>query len=798
MPLNSKTVILATISSAFFTFSTQSNAATNHSNHLTLSKETCSAPKSDKNKTNAEQTQASEDPNALPINVEADKLTIKKDKKAVYSGHVSVTQGNRSLKANTVTLDQQVNTISAEGSVVFSNGVFEGMSDKATHKINSDQMSLENTTYKFLCQPGRGHAVYISQTGKAVYQIEDGSITSCPDGDNSWRMVASDISIDQNTETATFYNPRFEIQKVPIVYLPWLSMPIGNNRKTGFLYPTVAYGSSDGYQFDIPIYFNLHPQLDLTTHVHHMSKRGTQLNNNFRYLSAYGAGEIDLEYLNHDKKYPEDGKRWAFHYTHSGIINTSWLVNIDYAKASDIDYFTEFNSNIGTREEGQLIQQARATYRSDHWDMGVLARSFQLLTDSNNPPYQLLPQLSFTYRGPSLFNYLDFQVNSSVSRFETKDKTRPSATRINVVPEFSLPIANTWGQWTTQVKLFNTYYEQDLNKDIIGIPGPDNVYRNLESQVYRFIPQLSSEIGVTFDRPAYFLDGYTQTFEPKIQYLFVPNKTQNNIAWYDTTLLQVEYYGLFRPRRYSGLDYIAPENQISYGTTTRLFDAGFKERLSLSFGQIFYMDKSFKSISPFDTATKLPRSNYSAWAVEADFNITDNWFYHGGIQYDVDSRDVQVGSNTLEYRFDKGFIQTNYRYVSKQYIDNTVTFDTKGITDTGISQLGLLSSYKITPKWSVSGQYFYDFTIDKKIEWATKLTYTSDCWYLGLNYSMQLNNWTPSFQNYPNAKPVYEDNFGINFGITGFGSKKGTESGMYSSQPKNTTLVYGRPFFLNN
>ncbi|MGX6671639.1 LPS assembly protein LptD, partial [Vibrio cholerae] len=90
-----------------------------------------------------------------------------------------------------------------------------------------------------------------------------GSITSCPDGDNAWRMRASSIDVDQNEEIATFYNPRLEVQNVPVFYLPYLTVPIGDTRKTGFLYPTASYGSRNGYSFEVPIYWNLAPQYDL-------------------------------------------------------------------------------------------------------------------------------------------------------------------------------------------------------------------------------------------------------------------------------------------------------------------------------------------------------------------------------------------------------------------------------------------------------------------------------------------------------------------------------------------------------
>ncbi len=61
------------------------------------------------------------------------------------------------------------------------------------------------------------------------------------------------------------------------------------------------------------------------------------------------------------------------------------------------------------------------------------------------------------------------------------------------------------------------------------------------------------------------LNGYTQTLEPQLQYLYIPDKDQSIIGLYDSAPLQDDYAGLFRDQRYSGLDRIAEANQYSWG-----------------------------------------------------------------------------------------------------------------------------------------------------------------------------------------------------------------------------------------
>ncbi|MBU2895232.1 LPS assembly protein LptD [Vibrio hepatarius] len=730
-----------------------------------------------------------------PVNVDADHLEAINGDKATYSGNVTVTQGKKRMKADNVTVHQKDNIVVAEGNVIFSDGQLKTISDKAVHDLNTEEVTLENTNYKFLCEPGRGEAVYVAKTGKAIYEVEDGTITSCPEGDSSWRMRASSIDIDQNEEEATFYNPRFEIQNVPVFYLPFLTVPIGDTRKTGFLYPTVSYGSSDGFEMEVPIYWNLAPNYDLETTIKSMQNRGTQLNSEFRYLSDFGYSTIKSEYLPDDDKYPEQGDRWGVQWQHSGIFQENWKFGIDYSKVSDIRYFTDTGSGLGNQSDGQLLQEAVVTYRSSNWDASLLTRDFQLLTESSNTPYRLLPQLEFNYYAPEVMRYLDFDLTSHISQFDTDDPEKPSATRVHVEPGLKIPLGTSWGTWTTEARLLSTYYQQDLNG--LNLTELSSEGYNLKESTSRVIPEFRTHAGITLERDTVIFDNYTQTLEPQVQYLYVPEKDQSDIYLYDTTLLQTDYYGLFRSRKYSGVDRIAAANQFSYGASTRFFDNQYKERLNISFGQIFYLDKDTKNSTLTDEDSK---SNYSAWAIEMDFNYDDYLFYHGGLQYDIDTSELQLGNSTLEYSFGNGYIQGNYRYVTREYIENTLDNidDLDSITENGISQAGVLASYQLTRKWSASGQYFYDLTTENSLEWLAGINYRSDCWYVGFSYSNQLKSWDPDFSSYPNSTPTYENNFSISFGIIGFGTNIGSDSGATGTTGANNSLGYGRPFFLNN
>lgn len=730
-------------------------------------------------------TSSSDDDLNQEVVITSDKLEAVNGDKAVYSGNVKVTQGKKSISADTMTLHQQDSVAVAEGNVKMTDGNVEATSDKVTNNLNDDTFSLENTQYKFTCQQGRGEAAYIAKTGQAMYELEDGSITSCPEGDDSWRLVASDIKVDQNEEMATLINPRFEILNVPVAYFPYLTLPIGETRKSGFLFPSVSYGSDDGFETEVPYYWNIAPNLDLTFTTQYIQERGVKYNADFRYLtSSLGEGQISGEIINSDSNY-SDERRWAMQFEHSGLLDKHWLIDVDYSKVSDNDYFQDFSTDIGSRDEGYLTQSGSVAYRSANWDMALKVKDFQVLED-DTAAYQMAPQLAYNYYAP-LVRHLNFDVKSQATRFVIDDASQPDATRLHVEPGFSIPLNSTWATWTTEARYLSTYYHQDIDNIT-----DSTLQSELNSEVSRNIPEFRSHAGVFFERPLDWFGGYTQSFEPQVQYLYIKNTDQSDIYNYDTTILQTDYYGLFRDRKYSSIDKIAAANQVSYGATTRFFDSDYKERANIAFGQIYYIDKDTK-ITDDDDA-----SSYSSWAVEADFNFSDNLFYHGGVQYDVDGRAMQLANSTIEYQMPKGFVQANYRYVSLDYIEDNLSYDDYStITSDGISQAGLVGTYQVTNRWSAAGQYYYDTTEHVSMEWLASVKYSSDCWYMTVSYSKQLTGWDGDTVG-GTSHAEYDNNVGINFGIQGFATNKRNESAQKMLDDSDMSIEYGRPFYLSN
>ncbi|MBZ4341082.1 hypothetical protein LAM87_22675, partial [Mycobacterium tuberculosis] len=89
---------------------------------------------------------------------------------------------------------------------------------------------------------GRGTADLMKQRGENRYTIlENGSFTSCLPGSDTWSVVGSEVIHDREEQVAEIWNARFKLGSVPIFYSPYLQLPVGDKRRSGFLIPNAKY-----------------------------------------------------------------------------------------------------------------------------------------------------------------------------------------------------------------------------------------------------------------------------------------------------------------------------------------------------------------------------------------------------------------------------------------------------------------------------------------------------------------------------------------------------------------------------
>ncbi|MBS0851996.1 LPS assembly protein LptD [Enterobacter sp. JGM127] len=727
------------------------------------------------------------DTNDLPVTITANNAKGNYPDNAVFHGNVDIAQGNSRLQADEVQLHQKqpdgaaepVRTVDALGNVHYDDNQVILKGPKGWANLNTKDTNVWEGDYQMVGRQGRGNADLMKQRGENRYTIlENGTFTSCLPGSNTWSVVGSEVIHDREEQVAEIWNARFKLGPVPIFYSPYLQLPVGDKRRSGFLIPNAKYSTSNYFEFYLPYYWNIAPNMDATITPHYIHKRGNIMwENEFRYLSQAGAGVMELDYLPSDDVYRDDAKnnpsgddrhRWLFYWQHAGVMDQVWRFNVNYTKVSDPSYFNDFDSKYGSSTDGYATQIFSAGYAVQNFNATVSTKQFQVFNTQTRSTYAAEPQLDVNWYQNDVGPF-DTRVYAQAVHFVNTNDDMPESTRLHLEPTINLPLSNNWASLDTEAKLMATHYQQE-NTDYYN----SNNENQLKDSVNRTLPQFKMDGKLIFERDMNLANGYTQTLEPRMQYLYVPYRDQSNIQNYDSSFLQSDYSGLFRDRTYGGLDRIASANQLTTGVTSRVYDDAQVERFNVSVGQIYYFTESRTG----DDNVQWEDDNKTGslvWAGDTYWRMTDRWGLRGGVQYDTRLNNVSTGSGTIEYRRDEDrLVQLSYRYASPEYIRATLPRDSRDTTwnaaqyKDGISQVGGTASWPIADRWSVVGAYYFDTNTSKPADQMVGLQYNSCCYAITVGYERKLNGWDTTRQ-----QSEYDKVIGFNIELRGLSSNYG-------------------------
>lgn len=719
------------------------------------------------------------DTNTLPVTITADNAKGNYPDDAVFSGNVDINQGNSRLLADEVQLHQKqpegaaepVRTVDALGNVHYDDNQVILKGPKAWSNLNTKDTNVWEGDYQMVGRQGRGKADLMKQRGENRYTIlENGTFTSCLPGSDTWSVVGSEVIHDREEQVAEIWNARFKLGPVPVFYSPYLQLPVGDKRRSGFLIPNAKYSSNNYFEFYLPYYWNIAPNMDATITPHYIHKRGNIMwENEFRYLTHAGEGLMELDYLPSDKVYEDehptegDRHRWLYYWQHAGVMDQVWRFNVNYTKVSDPNYFNDFSSKYGSSTDGYATQIFSAGYAVKNFDATVSTRQFQVFSSQNASTYGAEPQLDVNWYQNDVGPF-DTRIYGQAVHFVNTNSDMPEATRVHLEPTINLPVSNDWASLDTEVKLMATHYQQD-NLDTYNAANGTN----LEESVNRTLPQFKMDGKLVFERDMNWSEGYTQTLEPRAQYLYVPYRDQSKINNYDSSLLQSDYSGLFRDRTYGGLDRIASANQVTTGVTTRVYDDASVERFNASVGQIYYFTESRTGDDNINWE-KNNKTGSLVWAGDTYWRMTDRWGLRGGLQYDTRLDNVATSSAAIEYRRDEDrMVQLSYRYASPEYIQATLpNFSNADQYKEGISQVGGTASWPIADRWSIVGAYYFDTNQSKAADQMLGLQYSSCCYAIRVGYERKLNGW-----DVDKNQSEYDNVIGFNIELRGLSSNYG-------------------------
>lgn len=664
-----------------------------------------------------------------PISLEADDVEADGDDLVTLSGNAEVTQGRQTIVADSLQYYQESERVVANGNV-------EMISDKGDY-LSSQSIDVhvptqigQLTDAEFKLSKGltrangidtveihsRGAAGVLSLEGEGMVRLENASYTTCPEGNDSVMLAASELTLDQIGGVGTARNATVRFKGLPIFYLPYISFPLNDERKTGFLTPGFGADEESGNIIEFPWYWNIAKNQDATITPRYFTDRGFQVGAEYRLRTQNSSAYIYGEVLPDDELFGDDRSLLTFQYSHQ--LTERLSAKINYNDVSDIDYFNDLRNEVRYFSATYVPRDVQLNYSHDYFNLNARANEYQIIDDrvnANNAPYERLPSISFNTKFPKGPYGLEYGVNASYTNFNSE--SRIEGTRTAITPYIELPLKNIWGYVKPALSINSRSYSLD------------NVAEGAEDSPSFTVPILSVDTGVYFEKNTqWFGKSALQTLEPRLFYVYAPEENQDDVNTFDTSQVSLNNFSnIFRSNRFFGEDRVGDTNQITLGVTSKIIDNETgDQRVTASIGQLYLLDDLEVGLRPNQAPIEKGLGDLLA---ELRTESAGPWTTYSFLQYNHEDGDFRTARFTLGYEpKDDSRKNINMGYYRSEVGDRVV------------DQLTLNANWPISDRWQFFGSERYSIEDSESLFRTVGVEYNGCCWKLRFIGANRINS----------------------------------------------------------
>ena len=634
------------------------------------------------------------DPEDPRIEISSDSGDLARSGDAELSGNVQIRMGQRLLTADAATVNAEKRSIQVSGRTGYLDPTVRVTGEGGSFASGNGE--FKGASFELLDGSGRGAAKSAQLQNETRLDLQGVRFTVCPPGNDDWQLRADSISLDQKSSTGTGRNVRLDFLGVPILYTPWISFPVGDQPKSGLLFPGIGSGGNSGTQVVVPWYWHIAPNYDATFTSRYFSSRGYRIDPEFRYLTPRSRGTLEAQYLPYDSELEEARGLYEFQDVTHFEPRARALVNASYV--TDNSYFEDFGVGFEGTSVIFLNQLGELRRDTTHWSLVGRAQNYQVIDDAladDERPYSLLPQVFAAGR----WNDLPLGLGATFD-FEATNFYRelgPQGIRVDTQPALSWRAGRRGAYVEGNAAWRYTTYSLDEMA-----PGADE-------SLSRSLPVMSLDSGFVLERTTGSRQQRLQTLEPRLQYVYVPYRNQDAIPIFDTDTPTLNMIQLFRTNRYVGADRVGDANLVSVGLTSRLLNAGGgRQFLSATLGQAYYFEDPRVTL-PGEVPTDRASSDVVA---ELELDAFKQWNARAAYVWDPDANETQRAEAGLQYRLaGDSVLNGAYRYQRDL-----------------LEQFDVSAAWPVAKNWHVFARWVYSLAEDKTLDQFVGFEYSSCCW----------------------------------------------------------------------
>jgi LPS-assembly protein len=729
-------------------------------------------------------------------------------------GSVQIYYNGATIEADEVTYNQKTKRLLAQGNVRLTEAdgkITYGQTIDLTDDYRDgfvDSLRLETADdTRFAAQRADR-----SQGNYTV--LQNGVYTACEPCANDpkkpplWQVQAARIIHDQSEKMLYFEDARVEFFGVPLAWVPFMSAPDPTvKRKSGFLFPTVSDTTQYGFGVEVPYYWALAPNYDVTVSTMATTRQGELFQGEWRHRLMDGAYSIKAAGIfQQDPGYfaARDGvnsptaasfrgavqtagqfglgDHWVWGWT--GILVTDSQFLNDYRRSQFTQSFDPFLTGIasagvsqvyltGTGDRSYFDIRSIYYYGFSQLDVQSQLPVIHPVLDYSNVLAQQVAGGEFSYkinltslnRQEASFDAISqTAVNNGSCVSNTADTAvliRSNCLLRGIPGDYSRFSAET--DWR---RTLVTYNGQEITPffrlrgdfaalNIDNQPGVANYIATGQSDLARVMPTA----GVEYRYPLVDVEPWgTQTIEPIAQLIVRPNETQiGKFPNEDAQSLVFDDSNLFKIDKFSGWDRVEGGGRANVGFqyTAQINRAG---SVNVMFGESYQLfgTNSFSAGVNDITNTGLNSGldkTASDYVARVTYQPNSVYSFTARGRFDEQTFAVERFEAESRANFDRWTLQLLYGNYAPQP-ELGFLFRRQGV-------LGG-ASFKLTENWILLGSARYDLYAKEIDQSRLGIGYTDDCFLFSVN-------WLTGFTYTAVSAPVKNNTFMLQMSLRTLG-----------------------------
>ena len=510
-----------------------------------------------------------------------------------------------------------------------------------------------------------------SKKKENIVELNKAIFTSCKQNDDCppWSIQAKKITHDGNKQQLIYDHAIIKIYDNPVFYFPKFFHPDPSvKRQSGFLKPNFNKSHILGSSIQIPYYFNIADNRDLTFKPVFFDNNILMLQNEYRQINSKSSLITDFSFTDGYKSKTTNSKNTISHIFAKYNLNldfdnfNSSTLDLTIQKTNNDTYLKVFDTNlvdslIKPDNFDNLFSNIEINLNHKDYNFTTGFSSYENLQQSNNDRYQyILPYYEFSKNLPYFKNFGNLSLNSFGDN-NLKNTNNLTSRIINDL-RYSSKTFFTKNGFLNNLNFFT--------KNLNSVAKNDVNYKSSPSLEIASILEMNTSYPLMKE-----LDDSVNTLIPKLSLRFNPSDMKN----YKDEDRRININNLFDIERLGYTDTLETGKSVTLGLDFKKESLeDINNYFELKLGTVFRDE--FETNIPNKTSINQKSSNLFG---SLSYNLNQNIGFDYNYAIDNNYKNFRENSFSADLTINKlntkiYFLEENYENNNQNILENSISY----------------------------------------------------------------------------------------------------------------------------